>query len=243
VENRLLFVQPVVPNDTLADLRDAIHSMASGYGCRAILFVGLFNSENSDSQPDSQVESLESDDSESPQIEAPKVAYERRMVGHRVLVMTCNYPTNDDLAAVRVLMADYVSGVGKSVVVVNDSHGEFTCLASHVCSGTVYSIMPDILDETREQIYARNIAGIDNVARIDESKAAKSDPSGADVVILVNPKAKDFEQHLRHLRMGGIAIFVSTDGTAPFIHATAQLLVKQSTNSVFSVVREEPRSQ
>lgn len=216
MSDRFLLVRPLRKGDLLSDLVTSIDEFGAALNCRFVLTIA---ETGGDDAPESPAEEEPIANSPEGEPSAPLGPHQivRRQAGASIFAAHPLYPTNDDLAAVRVEVGKLDRKPGR-VLVVNGRYGEVELMASVGNPAlTVYSTF-DAENNSPEEMIRREIfkQNAPNVRTIAVATfLTLEDNQNVEALILVDPQPGDFEIYSRHLRHDGLLLLVSTNGASP----------------------------
>lgn len=204
----------------MADLVNSIDEYGRALGCRFVLMVADTSGDDEVALPPELEAIEEAPEPEEPQEPDSELQVIRRQAGQCIFIGDRNFPSNDDLAAIR-------SEIGKmgrtsgSILVTNANYGEVELMASVANElATIFSVYnADDLSELEKQrmmVFDHNTRTTSNIRKVPEASILTvKDNQNLEALVLLDPKPGDFKLYSRHLKHGGLLMIVSTSGSPP----------------------------
>lgn len=241
MNDQFLLVRPMRGGDLLSDLMGELTSYGQMLNCRFLLMVVDPNQSQETQQSAAapvQLQRPAAPEQDELPVDMPPVV--RRQMGSTIFLADPQYPTNDDLAAIRV----EISRMGNRairVLLINPRYGEveLAVMAGNE-QATVFSVGDaDFEESTAKQVYDTNVMMRKSVRFVrEESVAELRDPENVDALVLVDPKPDDFALYSRHLRHNGLFMLVATNGSSPDVPETLAGKMTELTPSVHAYYRK-----
>lgn len=155
-----------------------------------------------------------------------------------IAMISAEYPTNDDLYAIR----NEIAGLGKNdlrILIVNPGYGEYVISVLGASqTAQIFCATDGTEPDAIREVFAANTHLMANVHRVQKVDVAGVSPQGLDAVILVDPLPDDFGSFAKHCRIGGFVAFCTTNGSTPDF-PEKPLRLKTLTQSVSVVYRDD----
>ena len=244
-KQKILFVKNVDPGDMLSDLSDVIDTMAREYGCRCIVFVGTV-SEETDQEEVAEASPVGENGHaktaprfQQRQQQLPGVT--KRQVGQAVFLGDTNFPSSDDLQALRAEVAR-LGMAPQRIMVVNPHYGEYA-IAAHLANpmASVFCVSDAHFEEEHLGTFRQNHAYYGNSIQLISEEYVPQDAQDLDALILVDIRPTDWNRYRHHIRQGGLFALVTTNGASPNFENVPDVIQKRLrplTNSVYVAYRE-----